>query len=138
MTKRKAVISLIVMLILSLSATFAYMVSSLQSNSLTFQIGTPSVQTASINRITPNNYLLVPYGSLAIGENEIDELHFTLRVDMEIGRTYTFTTNLPPQFQVTTDGISLTTNREYQLYVRLLEPIELTQQTFYVYIDIQM
>lgn len=133
--KKKLVYVLIVLLVLSISATFAYITTQFKTNNATIKISTQENVYAYLYA-QESGKLLIPYNSIATDGNEVFELTYTLRVDHTTNVLYTVTHNLPEQYSVTYNTSTFRANEIYIVTVKLLEPVSSSTQTFYFNIQL--
>ena len=127
---------ILVLLILGSSVTYAYLISQTRTDDMIFKIGTPDVQGVVFTQTSSSNLRLIPLGTTASTSNQVTHISFELRVDSTEHRNYNITHNLPTQFKVSNNsGGMMWTGTTYQITVQLLEPVDLTETTFYLYIN---
>lgn len=132
--KKKLIYILIVLLALSVSVTFAYITTQFKTNNTTIKIGTQQNVYASL--IQQETGILIPYTSIATSGDEVFQLTYLLRVEHTQNNIYTVTHNLPEQYQVTYNTTVFRANETYTVTVKLLEPVTVTTQTFYLNIQL--
>ncbi|MDY0104277.1 MAG: hypothetical protein RBS07_15185 [Lentimicrobium sp.] len=135
--KKKIIISLIVILLLSISATFAYIMTSFKTNELTIKVGTQDVGNAILTDLQPG-YVLIPNSAIVSQPNETKMLEYHLTVQNDETKQYTISYDLPDGFILTHNNSNayFTTGTTYTITITLSEPVAVTNQTFYINIQL--
>lgn len=134
MKKRTIVILLFIMLV-TINVTFAYISTLMKTNELTIKVGQPDEGVAVLTELQPG-YVLIPYGSIATQSNERQELTYQLIVNTTSLYNYYISHDLPEQFTLTTSNTqgSFQTGRGYTITIRMNAPVT-TNQVFYINIE---
>ena len=130
----KKIIILLVVLLVTLTVTFAYMVTSVQSNELDIEIGVPDNATAVIQTDLLNK-VLIPYSATKTQANEVNEYRVSLRVIYSESIYFTMSDNLPSEYEIICSATTFLTNTNYTLYIRLIEPVETNIQTLQLVVN---
>jgi uncharacterized protein YpmS len=105
----KKIIILLVVLLVTLTVTFAYMVTSVQSNELDIEIGVPDNATAIIETDLLNK-VLIPYSATKTQANEVNEYRVYLRVTYSESVYFTMSDNLPSEYEIICSATTFLTN----------------------------
>lgn len=135
--KKKVILSLIVILLLSVSATFAYIMTSFKTNELTIKVGTQDIGNAILTDLQPG-YVLIPSNAIVSQSNETKMLEYHLTVQNDETKQYTISYDLPDGFVLTHNNSNtyFTTGTTYTITITLSEPVAVTNQTFYINIQL--
>lgn len=136
MKKRTLIILLIVVLLLT-NITFAYMFTTINTNTITIKVGQPDGGVATLTPEQGPAYVLIPIGSTPTQTSETSCFDYTLNVQTATVRSYTISHNLPSEFELVTlyhDGETYQTNVDYIIRVTMTTPIT-TNQTFSLTIE---
>lgn len=136
--RKKIIIGLIVLLVVSMSMTFGYFVANIKTNEEIIKIGNPDVSNATLTPLYSANDVLVPKTVQTTSTNEVYYLQWQLTVEADEYLTYTLDTELPAEFQISTDRPEGTyvynTATTYTITLELLEEVDYTEYTFYLYV----
>ena len=136
MKKRTLIILLIGVLLLT-NITFAYMFTTINTNTITIKVGQPDGGVATLTPEQGPAYMLIPIGSTPTQTGETSCFDYTLNVQTATARSYTISHNLPSGFEVVTlyhDGETYQTNTDYIIRVTMTSPL-LTDTAFYITIE---
>ena len=131
---KKIALVLLFLLFAVSTVAFAYMASSVNTNDFDIQIGTPDNATATLQTDLLNK-VLIPYNATITQSNEVTEYRVSLRVVYGESVEFTITDNLPQEYQITYSASTFLTNENYTLIIKLLEPVDATNQIFHLTIN---
>lgn len=133
----KKIIIVLVLLLVSVGVTYAYIVENVRTNDAIVKIGTPDVKGASLTQINPSTDVLVPINVITSSTNEVKQIQFELYVEHVESKNYLLDTNFPKEFRLTTNRTEsfYRTNTTYILTLELLEEVDYTEYSFFLYIN---
>ena len=137
MKKRTLIIVLLISVLLLVNVTFAYMFTTINTNTITIKVGQPDEGVATLTPEQGPAYVLIPIGSTPTQTGETSCFDYTLNVQTATARSYTISHNLPSEFELVTlyhDGETYQTNVDYIIRVTMTTPIT-TNQTFSLTIE---
>lgn len=137
MKKRTLIIVLLISVLLLVNVTFAYMFTTINTNTITIKVGQPDDGVATLTPEQGPAYVLIPIGSTPTQTGETSCFDYTLNVQTATARSYTISHNLPSEFELVTlyhDGETYQTNVDYIIRVTMTTPIT-TNQTFSLTIE---
>ena len=108
-------------LLLSVGATFGYIISQMKTNDVLVFVSGNSVESATL---TPQgNYVLIPYDATSQASDEKTSLSYTLFVKSNDTLPFTITHELPEAFEIVDydPNVIYYTNANYTITIRLLE-----------------
>ena len=139
MTRKSILLVLVLLLILSTTATFAYLVAQVKTNDQIIKIGGGDVTGATLTPLFTSDKVLVPTGVTITQNNEVKMLQWRLTVDSAVTKTYTLDTVLTSEFRITTDrpvGVyNYSTSTTYTITLELLEEVDYSTYTFYLFLN---
>lgn len=137
---KKNVIIVLLILALALSTVgFAYVVGQLKTNDQLIKIGNADATGATLTPLYNVDDVLIPSTVEISSDNEKHYLQWHLTIETDKYLEYTLDTELPPEFSITTDrpeGVYLyNTNTTYTITLELLEEVDYSEYTFYLYVN---
>ena len=136
--KKRILIGLLITVLLLVNVTFAYILTTFNTNNVTIKVGQLDEGLATLTPEQGPAYVLIPITSIATQTGETTALDYTLNVQTSTTRQYTISHNLPVEFEVVTlyhTGDIYQTNTNYNIRVTMISSI-FTDQTFYIIIEL--
>ncbi len=135
---KKIILILLLLLMVGISTTYAYVVSQLKTNDQLIKIGNPDASGATLTPLYASDDVLIPKTVIASKDNEKYQFQWTLTVDSDTNMEFTLDTELPKEFKISTDrpdGVYVyNTNTTYTITLELLELVDYSEFTFYLYV----
>lgn len=131
---------LVLLLVASMLSTvvYGYMVSQVKTNDQIIKIGNAGDE-ATLTYLGNQNDVLVPNYITNLSTNEVTSMTFNLTVNSDELRYYHLDSELPSEFTIETNRPSgeyyYTTGVTYTITIQLLEQVEYTEYTFYLYVN---
>ena len=139
MRRKHILLTLTILFIMTIAATFAYAVSQVKTNDQIIKIGGGDVTGATLTPLFTSDKVLVPIGVTTTSDKEVKLLQWTLTVDSTLTKNYTLDTVLTSEFRLTTDRpvgeYTYRTSNTYTITLELLEEVDYSTYTFYLYLN---
>jgi hypothetical protein len=138
--KKKIIIVLLLLVFGLATVTMAYMVTRVKTNETLIQLGGPDAKNATLTPLYLSDVRLVPKDVTTTSDKEVKYLQWELTVEADGYIEYGLDTELPPEFVVTTNkvaGYNFNSDTTYIVTLELLEEVDYSDYTFYLYITIK-
>lgn len=135
--KKRSIVILLIIAILLINVTFAYMMTSFKTNDVTIKVGNQDGGNGILVALH-TDYVLIPKTAIATQPNETKILEYHLLVQSPETKSYTISHNLPEAYELTHNNTQIVfyTGSTYTIYISLLEVPPTTTQTFYINVQL--